>query len=175
MYHVSPVKGIEELKPSISSHGKAYVYAIDILTVALLFGAKKDDFDLLLDVDDGKAVVWECYPDAFKKIYDNKSCSVYTVDERYFKNGQTSWEHEYVCERSVPVLSEKRISNLYLELKNEMEKGNLILNYYSENEAYQKFLKDELKSRMIDFNLIDYFKNDDPRGKLYFQNILNEI
>ena len=34
-----------------------------------------------------------------KKIYDNKSCSVYTVDERYFKNGQTSWEHEYVCER----------------------------------------------------------------------------
>ena len=47
MYHVSATHKIKELKPHISTHGKSYVYAIDNLVAALLFGAKKDDFDLL--------------------------------------------------------------------------------------------------------------------------------
>ena len=44
MYHVSSISGLKELKPAVSRHATAYVYATDNLVVAILFGAKRDDF-----------------------------------------------------------------------------------------------------------------------------------
>ena len=52
LYHVSPVAGLKTLQPRVSTHGKEYVYAIDNMVTALLFGAKKDDFDFLLYTDE---------------------------------------------------------------------------------------------------------------------------
>lgn len=41
LYHISNVHGLKILEPRISTHGQAYVYAVDNLTIGLLFGAKK--------------------------------------------------------------------------------------------------------------------------------------
>ncbi len=49
LYHASCVAGLKELTPRASTHGEAYVYAIDNAVTALLFGAPKDDFDVLVD------------------------------------------------------------------------------------------------------------------------------
>lgn len=41
-----------------------------------MFGAKQDDFDLMIFNDDsGTPIVYECYPDAFRTVYAGRSCS----------------------------------------------------------------------------------------------------
>ena len=90
LYHASTQTGIKELIPQSSTHGKKYVYALRNRLTAILFGAPKDDFDLLLDEDGGKPVIYECYPNALKHVYWGKSCSVYSVREEGFLSGQTA-------------------------------------------------------------------------------------
>ena len=51
LYHVSEKPGLKVLRPHASSHGRAYVYAVDDLVTGLLFGAGHDDFDLYLSND----------------------------------------------------------------------------------------------------------------------------
>lgn len=83
LYHVSDTGGIKVLEPKVSSHGKAYVYAIENLVTGLLFGARWDDFDFILDTNDsGISEVYECYPDAFERIYSGRSCYVYEFPRR---------------------------------------------------------------------------------------------
>ncbi len=84
LYHVSKTENLKVLVPKPSTHGTPLVYAIDNLYLALLFGAPKDDFDLLIDFVEGKARVFECYENAFKEIYENKKCSVYQVEDAAF-------------------------------------------------------------------------------------------
>lgn len=67
LYHASQQSGIKELVPQTSTHGKRYVYAINHRLTAILFGAPKDDFDILLDEVDGKPAIFECYPNALRK------------------------------------------------------------------------------------------------------------
>ena len=52
LFHVSSTPDIKVLEPRVSTHGKAYVYAIENLVTGLLFGAKKDDFDLIISTDE---------------------------------------------------------------------------------------------------------------------------
>ena len=107
LYHASSINGLKMLKPHISTHNKPYVYAIKSEIMAILFGTKKDDFDLLIDVEKGKPVLYECYPNAIKQIYFGKKCSIYGVDEENFLNGITGWDEELVNINSVPVINEK--------------------------------------------------------------------
>ena len=97
LYHVSEKPGLKVLRPHVSSHGRAYVYAVDDLVTGLLFGAGHDDFDLYLSNDAaGVPTVRECWPGAFQKVYQGKRCSVYEVDEAGFQRGVTSWDPELV-------------------------------------------------------------------------------
>lgn len=66
LYHVSPNAGMKTLIPHVSTHKKAYVYAVENMVTGLLFGAKQDDFDFVISTDEnGIPTVYECYPDAF--------------------------------------------------------------------------------------------------------------
>lgn len=58
LYHVSQQSGLKELVPQMSTHGRKYVYAVNNRLTAILFGAPKDDFDILLDQEDGKPVIY---------------------------------------------------------------------------------------------------------------------
>ena len=172
LYHASKQSGIKELVPQISTHGRKYVYAVNNRLTAILFGAPKDDFDIILDEADGKPVIFECYPNALRKIYFKKSCSVYGLNEEGFLTNQTGWEPELVCEHSVPVVSEEKIENIYDEIIDSIHKGDCIFYEYSTNEEYQKYLKDEISERVRHFGITDEQMNSDPRFELYYNRLL---
>ena len=172
LYHASKQAGLKELVPQISTHGKAYVYAINSRLTALLFGAPKDDFDILMDELDGAPVIYECYPDALKRVYWGKTCSLYGLHEAGFLPGQTGWEPELVCAHTVPVVSEEKIENIYTEVIQAIQAGDCIFHPYSEDSQYQAFLRDELSERIRHFGLSEEQIKSDPRFEAYFNRLL---
>ena len=172
LYHASKQAGIHELIPQQSTHGKPYVYAIRSRLTALLFGAPKDDFDILLDEAEGKPIIHECYPGALKHIYGGKRCSLYVLSEDGFLPDQTGWEPEWVCAHAVPVIREERIDDIYAEIMRAVRDGACILRFYSKDEEYQGFLRDELSERIRQFGFTEEKMNADPRFELYFNALL---
>ena len=90
--------------------------------------------------------------------------------EKGFLFNQTGWAPELVCEHTVPVVCEEKIEDIYEEIMISIEKGDGIFHKYSEDEAYQQFLRDELSERIKDFSLADL--KADPRFELYFHSLL---
>ena len=173
VYHVSSTPGITVLTPHVSSHGKAYVYAIDNLVTGLLFGARHDDFDFLLNTDaKGKPAVYECYPDAFYAVYHGKSCSVYELKEDTFMRGMTSWSPELVSESEVPVEREMVVDDLYNRLLQEEENGNLILHHYTDTQEYKEIIAKHIVDRLIRFDVLNHLETDARFQKYYKQIIL---
>lgn len=172
LYHASKTPGLKTLLPRPSTHGKPYVYAIRGRLTALLFGASKDDFDLLMDEENGRPVVWECWPGALQKIYGGSQCSLYTVAEEGFLAGQTGWEPELVCETPVPVLAEECIPDLYASLLQARDAGECVLHPYSEDAAYQAFLREEIGERVAAFGLTKEQVSADERFVRWFFPLL---
>ena len=79
LYHVSNVSNLKILKPRVSTHGQAFVYATPYLEFSLLFGSKKSngDFDGIYGIKDAKAYFYEAYPGAFKRRFEGQSCYIY--------------------------------------------------------------------------------------------------
>lgn len=154
LYHVSPTHGITRLEPRVSTHGFACVYAIDDLTTALLFGAKKDDFDFDLSTDEnGHPTLSECYPDALSICYAGKSCSVYELAEDGFERGRTSWSPELVCSHAVDVLRETFVGDLYARLLEEEAAGRLTIRRFEDTPEYKAFVAAHVVDRLIRFGV----------------------
>ncbi len=161
LYHVSRTPDLTVLRPQVSSHGKAYVYAVDNLVTGLLFGARQDDFDFRIDSDgQERPVVYECYPHAFASVFQGKSCSVYELCGEGFQKGMTGWDPEYVCEREVPVLREYRIPDLYERLRAEQEQGNIVIQAFCDDMAYKRLISEHIVDRLIRFNALDCLETD---------------
>lgn len=173
LYHASKLHDLNELKPHISTHGKAYVYAIRSELMAMLFGTPKDDFDVLIDAENGKVVLHECYPDALKTVYEGKSCSLYTVEEANFQEGLTGWDEELVCSVPVTVQSEKRIEDIYKQLMAEVEKENCEIHFFERSEEYLSFLRDELQERVDAFGIDEEYRKKDSRFIKYHNQLLH--
>lgn len=153
-YHVSATAGLRTLKPQRSTHGKAYVYAVDHVVTGLLFGAPHDDFDFIIDEENGIPVVSECYPDAFRLIFRGKSCSVYEVAADGFLRGMTPWQSELVCESDVAVLRETPIADLSARLLAEERAGNLILHRYADTAEYRRLVSEHIVDRLVRFDAV---------------------
>ncbi len=177
LYHISQKADLKILKPFISSHGKAYVYAIENLAVGLLFGVKKDDFDFLLSTDEKMVTnVYECYPNAFEKIYWKKDCSVYEVEESGFQRGMTSWEPELVCENEVAVVREIKIENIYQRLLEEEQKGSLVIHRYQYNDEYRKMIAAHVVDRLVRFHIdLDRCMEQDHRFATYYKELIQGL
>lgn len=177
LYHVSPNAGLETLHPHESSHKKAYVYATGNLVVGLLFGVKKDDFDFCILTDEnGLTTVYECYPDAFRTIYQGKSCSVYVVDEEGFKRGLTSWSQELVCDQEVKVQKEIRIVDIYERLIEEEALGNIVIHRYEFNDDYRKDISAHVVDRFIRFGIdLNHCLGQDIRFSTYYKGIVEGL
>lgn len=174
LYHVSAISGLTKLEPRMSSHGKAYVYAIEDLTTGLLFGAKHDDFDFILDISDSIPEIYECYPEAFLGVYQGKRCSVYEVSGIGFLAGKTSWEPEMVCEDIVPVQREMIVPDLYHRLLEEERKGALIVHRYTQSIGYKRMISQHIVDRMIRFDALDRMEGD-PRFQRYYRRIIEAL
>ena len=172
LYHASKQAGLKELIPNISTHGKKYVYAINSRLTAILFGAPKDDFDIIIDEADGKTIIYECYPNALYKVYFEKSCSLYEVCDDGFLANQTGWEPELVCEHSVTVENEIIIQNIYDEILKSVQNGDCTLFKYSDDEKYINFLRDELSERIVHYGITKEQMQNDQRFILYHNKLL---
>ena len=164
-YHASNIEGLKTLIPKVSTHGKAYVYAINNKITAVCFGAPKDDFDLLMDEKDGITYLYECYPNALEKIYKEKNCSLYCVDSNRFISGKTGWDAEWVCEDEVPVEEEERIEDIYSYLCKAAEEGECSIHYFSDNPDYLAMLREEFTERVKAFGLTVSEVQNDKRLK----------
>lgn len=177
LYHVSQKSGLKVLQPRVSTHKKAYVYAIENMVTGILFGAKKDDFDFIISTDDNDIpMIYECYPNALQKIYQGKRCSVYEVLEEGFQRGMTSWSPELVCENEVDVKNEVIIEDLYQRLVEEEQKGNLKVYRYEDNAKYKSMIASHIVDRLIRFE-IDLKKcmEQDSRFATYYKRIIQEL
>ena len=125
VYHASQQAGLTRLLPHASTHGTPYVYAINNRLTALFFGAPKDDFDLLLDEEEGRPVVYEYYPNALERVYSGKPCSLYTLGEEGFLAFQTGWEPELVCPEPAAVVREERIGDFWRKSSEERPGENV--------------------------------------------------
>lgn len=177
LYHVSPETGLKTLKPHISTHQKAYVYAIENLVTGLLFGVKMDDFDFIISTDEnGLPLICECYPEALRNVYQGKACSVYAVDDEGFQRGMTSWDPELVCENEVEVISETAVEDLYERLLEEEQKGNLIISRYEFCDEYRKKIAGHITDRFIRFGIdLDSCAQRDIRFATYYKNFVREL
>lgn len=171
LYHVSPTAGLKLLEPRPSTHGKAYVYALPDRTAALLFGARHDDFDFLIDEEAGVPAVWECWPGAFETVFRGKRCSVYAVQEEGFVQGATGWDPERVCPRPVAVQSEEPVADLAAALEAGIAAGQLVLHRFSGEPAYKKLIAGHITDRLIRFDRVDA-AGQDPRFQTHFARLL---
>ena len=177
LYHVSPSAGLKTLQPRISTHGKAYVYAIENMVTGLLFGVRHDDFDFCISTDENdKPTVYECYPGAFLKIYGGKSCSVYEVDEKGFQRGLTSWSPELVSEQETSVIRETAVADLAERLLEEERNGNLKLCRYEFTKEYRKKITAHVVDRIFRFQIdLQHIMEQDERFSGSFRGIVESL
>lgn len=177
LYHVSPRSGLKTLQPHVSTHGKAYVYAIENMVTGILFGVRHDDFDFIISTDEnGRPSVYECYPDALIRVYQGKSCSVYEVEEEGFQRGITSWSPELVCEKEVAVAGEIFVGDVYRRLLEEEQKKNLDIYRYEHQEEYRKKIAAHVVDRIFKFQInLSRIGVQDRRFKEYFGGIIEAL
>ncbi len=175
LYHVSKTPGLTILEPRVSTHGKSWVYAIEDLITGLLFGAKKDDFDLFLNTTEtGLPEIFECYPDAFRSVYSGTSCSVYELGENGFLRGMTSWTPELVCETAVSIEREIPVPDLYERLLQAEADGQLIIHRYRHDAEYKAFISAHITDRLIRFRVLDRVQTD-PRLQKHFGKLAEAL
>lgn len=139
---------------------------------SLLFGAKKDDFDLLMDLRGSHIPeVWECYPGAFQTVYQGHGCYLYTVDEEGFLRGKTGWNAELVCGHAVPVLSEAPVPDLYARLLDEEAAGNLTVHRYRRDPDYRRRIASEIVDRLVRFGFLDQ-EDVEPRLERHYGRLI---
>ena len=177
LYHVSQETGLKTIQPHISTHKKAYVYAIENMVTGILFGAKKDDFDFIVITDESNTpIIYECYPDALKKVYKGKSCSAYIVNDMGFQRGLTSWEPELVSDKEVEVISEIVIEDLYQRLLEEEQNGNLIIFRYEFSDEYRKKISSHIIDRLFRFEIdLSNCIEKDIRFATYYKDIIQAL
>lgn len=177
LYHVSPKRGLKTLQPHVSTHKKAYVYAVDRLVTGLLFGAKHDDFHFLISTDEnGTPTIYECYPDAFQKVFQGQSCSVYVVEEDGFQRGMTSWSPELVSEREVEVCEEIVIDDLYLRLLEEEKNGTLHIVRYAFEDDYRRLITGHIVDRLLRFQIdLHTCTENDERFAAYYKDLVQAL
>lgn len=172
LYHVSKTAGLTVLTPQRSTHGKAYVYAVETLPLGLLFGAPHDDFDFIIDEEGGVPIVTECYPDAFRAAFQGKGCSIYEVDETGFQRGMTTWEPELVCESEVAVLRETAVDDLYARLLQEEARGSLLVQRYEDAPEYKRCIAAHIVDRLIRFDAVE---TENERLRRHYGRILDAL
>ncbi len=177
LYHVSSQAGLKTILPHVSTHKKAYVYAIDNMVTGLLFGAKMDDFDFMISTDEnGLPLVCECYPDAFQKVYQGKACSVYVVEDTGFQRGVTSWSAELVCEQEVKVTEEIVVEDLYQRLLLEEQHGNLKIMRYALHGEYRKKIASHIVDRLFRFQIdLSNCMERDVRFATYYKDTIQAL
>ena len=117
LYHGSTVGNLKVIKPHVSTHNKAYVYATPYLGIAVGYLGKWNDFDISTGTYNDIPYMVERYSNAIKTIFKHTGY-IYTVDGSEFRNEFISGslelrKFELVCDKPVKPISMEKISSPY--------------------------------------------------------------
>lgn len=147
IYHVSRAPNLKILEPHICAHQCAYVYASYHLETALLFGGGLwTDWDFIYkwNYDTGELTFSETYPNAFSKMFEDRKCYLYEVEDSGFLQGKTRMWDEIVSIKSTRVIHEHKIENL-AEAIRKLEKENKIrIELFSDTKEYKEKIKSHI-------------------------------
>ncbi len=124
LYHGSPERGLEVLKPSVSPFfGKPKQVCLAALRpMALLYGIRH--FEYTYGFSDGRLFYEEYFPGAAEELYGGKPASLYLCAQRDGME-ETSIPYEFISGTEVPVEEEIFIPDLYAALLEEERSGNI--------------------------------------------------
>ena len=172
-YHISQQKGLTELEPRVSTHKKAWVYALKDPKVGLVFagrdnlGNKADDCFTQYGINSGGIPeIFELYDGCFNDIFKGKDCYIYELEDSGFKDNQTSWAPEWVSTKKTNIVGCRYIKDILEEIENLEKSGKFIIHRFQHTKNYQEFVEKRIrhvlyrnKSGWINIATIKHFYN----------------
>lgn len=150
-YHGSKVPDIEVLKPSISNHGKPWVYLTSRRANTLVYLSNAvEKFHREQKIEhkgkfytwasygfnkEGILVIEEYYPQATEETYKGEGGFIYCVDSVQNYSKQEDIPFAFISEQPVAVTSFEYISDVYEEMLRLEQLGEIIIKRY---EAHSK-------------------------------------
>ena len=168
-YHCSPVPGIKVLephKPKLFSK-PAKVYMATLLPMALMYGVQ--NYEYTYGYTPEKQIRFEEYfPNELEVLYKGKSASLYICQPETVET--TRIPNEAVSDKSVPVLEEIRIPDVYEALLEQERMGNLLIRrYHEQSERMLEWVRKVEKETILEKNLLanpgtiaDYYRINYP-------------
>lgn len=133
VYHSTVKMGLEVLTPTLSTHGKAYVYATkDLGTSALFLSGIGGDFTCAIGRDQKTQKIYVCerFEGAFELRYAQKSGAIYKLPKETFIEGKTPWTEEVVSESDVKPIEEISVLDAKALLLDLEQQGEIEIVYY---------------------------------------------
>ena len=173
-YHISSQKGLTELEPRVSTHGKPWVYALTNFAVGLIFagrddlGNKADDkFTKYGVTKDNIPEVFELYQGCLNEILKNKDCYIYELEDSGFLPNQTSWAPEWVSPNKTKVIGVQHITDILAEIKKLEAEGKFVIHYYKNTDEYNEFVRNRIEpiiensceSGWINISLVKHYED----------------
>ncbi len=156
-YHGTSVGNLTELRPSISEHGKPYIYFSTNKVVALFYTVKavEPPFNWFpYGFTNGVPVYTEYYPDALADIYSGKQGFIYEFEN--LENVENPTDINCACVCKNPLKAEKItvIHDVYKMLIEYEKNGELIIERFEDlNEKKIKQIENIIKSEIKKYNL----------------------
>lgn len=152
VYHGSPNSNLKEIVAHKSTHQKECIYATDNKVVALLFmGRGNGDLDTRISNINGKPELVERREGVLKKLYD-KEGYLYELDGSSFNHYGYLWTLEVISfEKSIIPLRKTFYSNILETLKEEEQKGNIIIYRYPDRPSNIPLDNSDLIDKYIGF------------------------
>jgi hypothetical protein len=137
VYHGSPVSGLTYLEPRRSTHGKNWVYATKIKSLAILHSQKWNDY--IFDESYHSQIqleLTERLPNAFEEVYKGKTGYIYFLSAANFLDGHTSFIGEVVSEQREDIIKCEVIEDTYEKLLELEMSGEVVLYKYPNRPKY---------------------------------------
>ena len=147
LYHGTHTKVHGKFKPSISIHGKPWIYATPFKEFALCYsGNKWNDLMINQSYYNNQLCLTEIINGSFDKIF-NTDGYIYSFNKTDFypiNNSSINRKiiREYYSDRPIEAINEEYIKNIYKEL----EKSNIKLFKYPELPSFIKNRKEYMKT-----------------------------
>ena len=162
LYHASPVKGLRELRPSVTKYfGKPkQVCLTACLPMALMYGVKH--FEYAYGYTRDREIYYEEYfPNALEEIYGGRSASLYRC---LFRGDMetTQIPNEFVTPDPVPVVEEIPVPDVYQALLEQEGLGALtIVRYQDMTERRLAWVREAEAQTILEKELL-HVHRDDP-------------
>jgi len=159
LYHGSSIGCLSELKPSLSEHGKSYIYFSTNPIVSLLYAVKPvpKPFSFYPYGFDSKGTVVysEYFEDCFRRLYQNKNGYLYERNDVIDTEQPTNIYCAYTCSHPVKVDRVTKINDLYEYFLQQRECGLFKIKEFKDiSEKEMLFVLNDMKDTVDRYDLL---------------------